>query len=508
MDGRGQDSELEIRERNVSGHRTARVLVYTHRWLGIAGGLLFIVWFLSGIVMIYARMPALDPVERLARLPAIAPASIRVSPPAPGGTLSAISLSSLEGRPVYRLSSGGRTRFAFADTGDEVPAVDADQAVRIGRAFAGGHLPVRYDARLPDSDQWTFGVRRQMPMHRLIVDDAAGTRLYVTENGGDVVMKSTASGRRWGWLGAVPHWLYFTSLRRQAGLWNDVIVWSSLAGTVMCLVGIVWGVWRLAPRRGYRLRRERHVSPYAGWMRWHHYLGLIFGFTTMMFVFSGMLSMDPWNWHPGTAPTRDQRERLAGGAIAAGDLPAAVIRRAVEAYAPRMVKELDVVRFRGRYYASAAEGLVSLDQPHLGPVDLLPPDHVVGAAAVVMPDVPIEGMQWMDDYDAYYYDRDRRDSLPVLRVRYADPQRTWLYFDPRHGVIAKKEERLTRINRWLYHGFHSIDFPFLYYRRPLWDIVVIVLSIGGTALSISTVSASWRRVKRNAKRITSRPDAS
>ena len=174
-----------------------------------------------------------------------------------------------------------------------------------------------------------------------IVDDPAGTRLYVTENGGEVVMKSTASGRRWGWLGAVLHWMYFTSLRRNAGLWNDVIVWSSLAGTVMCLVGIAWGVWRLAPLRGYRLRRERHVSPYAGWMRWHHYLGLIFGFTTMMFVFSGMLSMDPWDWHPGTAPTRDQRERLAGGAIAAGDLTAERIRRAVEAYAPRMVKELE-----------------------------------------------------------------------------------------------------------------------------------------------------------------------
>ena len=59
-----------------------------------------------------------------------------------------------------------------------------------------------------------------MPMHRLIVDDAAGTRLYVAENGGDVVMKSTASGRRWGWLGAVLHWIYFTSLRRNAGLWT------------------------------------------------------------------------------------------------------------------------------------------------------------------------------------------------------------------------------------------------------------------------------------------------
>ena len=92
-------------------------------------------------------------------------------------------------------------------------------------------------------------------------------------------------------------------------------------------------------------------------------------------------------------------------------------------------------------------------------------------------------------------------SLPVLRVRYGDPQHTWLYFDPRRGVIARKEERLTRLNRWLYHGFHSLDFPFLYYRRPLWDIVVITLSVGGMVLSATTLSASWRRLRRNAGRI-------
>ena len=106
-------------------------------------------------------------------------------------------------------------------------------------------------------------------------------------------------------------------------------------------------------------------------------------------------------------------------------------------------------------------------------------------------------MTWLDQYDAYYYDRDGALSLPVLRVRYSDPQQTWLYFDPKRGTIARKEERLTRLNRWLYHGLHSLDFPFLYYKRPLWDIVVIVLSIGGIVLSATTLSASWRRVRRS-----------
>jgi hypothetical protein len=335
-----------------------------------------------------------------------------------------------------------------------------------------------------------------MPMHRIAVDDAAATRLYVTENGGDVVARTTASGRRWGWWGAVLHWLYFTPLRRNATLWSSTVISVSLAGTVACLAGLLWGFWRLAPLRGYRLRDHHQWTPYANWIRWHHYLGLVFGVTAMTWVFSGMLSMDPWGWSPGTAPTREQRERLAGGPIAADDLGVDRVRRAVAAFMPRMPKEIELLRFRGRYYAAAREGIVSMDQPQLGAADQLPPDLVVGAARDAMPGVAIDGMHWMDEYDAYYYDRSGQRSLPVLRVRYGDPQRTWLYFDPRRGIIARKEERLSRINRWLYHGFHSFDFPFLYYRRPLWDAVVLVLSAGGLLLTATTLTATWRRVRR------------
>ena len=482
----------------MSGHRTARVLVYTHRWLGIASGVLFVVWFVSGIVMIYARMPELDPRERLARLPAINPASIRVMPAAAAeGDIARLTLTTLEGRPVVRITAGGRTELSFADTGDRVPGVDADQALRIARAFDGGLNDLRYDRKLTDADQWSFSVRGRMPLHRIAVDDSAGTVLYVTENGGEVVLKTTSSGRFWGGAGAVLHWLYFTPLRRNAALWNRVIVWSSLAGTLMCIVGMLWGVWRLSPLSGYRLRRGRQWSPYAGWMRWHHYAGLIFGIVTTTWIFSGLLSMDPWNWHPSTAPTREQRVRVAGGAIDLSDLTVERMRRTLRAFAPSFQKEIEIVRFRGHYYATAAAGIVSFDEPQYGARAQLPADLVFGAADVAMDGVPIAGMSWLDRYDAYYYDRTNRLSLPVLRVRYDDPQRTWLYFDPSHGAIARKEERLTRLNRWLYHGFHSLDFPFLYYRRPLWDAVVIMLSLGGVALSATTLGASWRRVRRS-----------
>lgn len=46
-----------------------------------------------------------------------------------------------------------------------------------------------------------------------------------------------------------------------------------------------------------------------------------------------------------------------------------------------------------------------------------------------------------------------------------------------------------------------LDFPFLYHKRPLWDIVVIGLSIGGMALTVTTLVTMWRRLMQHARRI-------
>jgi hypothetical protein len=48
-------------------------------------------------------------------------------------------------------------------------------------------------------------------------------------------------------------------------------------------------------------------------------------------------------------------------------------------------------------------------------------------------------------------------------------------------------------------GFHSLDFPFMYYKRPLWDIVVILLSAGGIAISITSALPAWRRLVRHVR---------
>ena len=359
--------------------------------------------------------------------------------------------------------------------------------------------------------------------------DPADTYFYVSDQTGEVVMKTTRDARFWGYLGAVIHWIYFTPIRKHSDFWVELIIWTSIAGCVMCVFGLAWGVWRYSPTSRYRLRRVRSHSPYAGMMWWHHYAGLAFGVVTLTWIFSGLLSMNPWDWSPETSPSVEQRRAVSGGPLAIEELTLAQLRNAATVLGAAIpLREIEVVRYRGELFAEAyrpspadqlnrlALGdpgdvfasrialdhrLVSLTHPERGVFDEFDRTSLVAAARDAMPNIEIQEVKWLDDYDAYYYDRHGELPLPVLRVRYADTVGTWLYLNPRRGEILRKEERLSRVNRWLYHGLHSLDFPWLYKQRPLWDIVVIVLSLGGIALSLTSAPAALRRLRRHARRV-------
>jgi hypothetical protein len=60
--------------------------------------------------------------------------------------------------------------------------------------------------------------------------------------------------------------------------------------------------------------------------------------------------------------------------------------------------------------------------------------------------------------------------------------------------------RLNRVERWFYNGLHSLDFAFWYNRRPLWDIGMIVLLVGGLATSSVGLFLGVRRLRRSAAR--------
>ncbi len=370
-------------------------------------------------------------------------------------------------------------------------------------------------------------------MHQIDLGDADGTAVYVSDRTGEVVMKTTKRGRVWGYLGAVLHWTYFTPFRLQPGLWRWSIIYAALIGCVMCLSGLFIGIWRYSMSSRFRLKGVRSRSPYAGLMWWHHYAGLVFGLFTFTWALSGALSLTPWDWAPSTSPSPEEVQGAMGGPLRVDAATLPVLRRALDVLGREFTpREVELLQFRGqvfllayrppsldaarasrnpdlRAFHSATLALdhrmVRLDAAAPTVFDRFPDQDAQAAATDARPGVAVRDAVWLADYDDYYYDRHRMSPLPVLRVRFSDPEETWLYVAPTHGALVMKQERLSRLNRWLYNGLHSLDFAFLINRRPLWDIVVILLSLGGIGLTVTTVVPAWRRLRRHVRRWQSRP---
>ena len=105
----------------------------------------------------------------------------------------------------------------------------------------------------------------------------------------------------------------------------------------------------------------------------------------------------------------------------------------------------------------------------------------------------------LDHYDLYYLSRHRERPLPVILAELHDADHTRYYIDPKTARVVGNYSSRNWVSRFLYHGLHSLDFPWLYTYRPLWDIVVITFMLGGTALSVTSLILAWRVLGRKLK---------
>jgi hypothetical protein len=505
-------------------------LILIHRYLGIALSLLFVVWFVSGIAMMYAGgMPRLTPQLRLERLPNLDLARVRLSPSeateraALARSPDRVTLLTIMDRPAYRFLGGGSTTI-FADTGEQLDDVGTAEARTIAARFM--DVPeerVREGGILTRPDQWTLTQGRQMPAYKFRVDDAADTQLYVSAQTAEVSVLTTRRSRALAWVGTIPHWLYFAPLRLNGLMWTRVVVWTSGLGCVLALMGLILGVVQFRRSRPFRLSSS---IPYSGWMRWHYVTGVIFGVFTLTWVFSGLLSMEPFDWtrRDGLPVSRDI---FSGGPLNLSEFAATDPATWERLSGGRAIKEVDYVRMQDDpYYVvrqapqqqAEAKRAERLHQPYLVTGRAEPDRLLVNARTMeirrepfsveslvsrlkaAVSDVPIVETTLLTEYDSYYYSRGGQTPLPVLRVKLADPDRTWFYIDPEMSQLLASVHRFSRVERWLFNGLHSLDFSFWYNRRPLWDIGMILLSLGGIASSGIGLWVGIKRVRRGVKR--------
>ncbi|MET0877181.1 MAG: PepSY domain-containing protein [Tardiphaga sp.] len=481
--------------RRAVTRKLRRWLYIGHRWIGIATCLLFAMWFMSGVVMMYVAFPGLSDKERLAALPDIAWDKVQLSPDrimAQAGIPAFprdLRLHMLDDEPVYRLTGwDGKRQTLSAVDGRVIDGVPLERALAVARLYPGA-ADVQF-IEMVERDQWSVVARFDTlrPLYQIALNDAAGTRLYVSSRSGEIVLDTSTTERVWNWLGSIPHWIYPTILRKDGALWRQVILWLSGACMVVAVSGIWIGILRVRLRRRYNGGR---ITPYRGWMAWHHVTGFFAGVFVLTWMFSGWLSVNPGDFFARSGPSREMLQRYAGhqAPTIAAELPARPAAGAVEARfawlggAPLML-------------LANRQGVQTPADPVTGQTAPLSDLRIFAAARTFLPESAMPMQARLEHYDYYWYAHHQPRVLPVLRAGFDDDTQSWFHIDPTTGDLLGRSDSSRRSYRWLFNALHSFDFPWLLAYRPAWDIVVWLLSLLGMTISVSGVVIGWRYLKK------------
>jgi hypothetical protein len=441
-----------------------RILLLVHRWLGIAGSALMVMWCASGIVMMYVPYPKVTEVERRRGLAPIAwegccaaPAEGPVSAP-----VAEALIERLGGRVVLRAPGAGVFDLR---TGQGMARVDEQEARSAAASFAArargapDRAPVQLLGVVAD-DAWTVGgvPRSERPLYRFAVEDDAATQVYVSSVSGRVVQATTHRERFWSWLGAIPHWLYFAALRRHVGAWSGIVVYTSLAGCFLAITGLAAGIGQLvrATRRG-RLR-------------------------------------NPWGLLEGSG-VREAQDRVRGASPSAARVVEAVRELALLPAGSDAVLVRMVLLEGGLYFVVDRSDGTRARFDELGRLAPLAPDDVWRIAQRLAARDPIESVELLAAEDSYYFAPPGfRATLPVWRVLVGDAQRTRYYLDTASGELLADVDRNVRGYRWLHEGLHRLDLWPALRRRPTWDLVVVPLLLGALGVCATGLYIGMRRV--------------
>lgn len=472
-----------------------------HRTLGQVLSVLFVLWFLSGFVMIYHNFPRITESERYHGLAtcdtsamATADSLLRLLP---AGRLSALALTT-DGRGGVRLTytSDGQTHTIGAQTTAD-GRVAYDEILHYATRLNPSPI-VRVDT-VRHLDRWLTYDRNldDLPAYRFHYADA--TELYVSSRTGEGLQHSTRADRFWAWVGAIPHWIYLFNLRHYTGLWRNVVIILSGVGALMCLFGLIVGVRMIV--RQYRQRR-RLGSPYRKPLyRWHHVAGLFFGLFVFTFAFSGMMSLQKVpQWLIRThAPELASAASDRSLPLAPADYPLDY-RKLLEAHNGR-VQKIEWCGFGRRPYYRVVVGdsalCIDAATPDVRPLSLTE-SEVEGFVRDLLPDSRAQATL-LRNYDDYYIHKRMQLPLPVYRLTVDDPDRSSFYVNPATAEVRYFNAN-TRARKWTYQALHSFSVKWILDRPVLWHVLMFGSMVGGTIVSLTGLWFLVRRLRRPRKR--------
>ena len=474
------------------GRRALGWTVWLHRWSGVALCLLFATWFASGAVMVFVPYPSLSSEERASRNPVFDTAAMSVNPAealamAPGGG-AGIRLVSVAGRPAYVVKPAqGPLVVIAADDASQLGPISAATAGQIAGRFAG--KPVAAISEVI-TDQWVVAQGKDplRPFYKVRLAGARRAELYVSSVTGEVAQKTLGTERAWNWAGSVLHWIYFTPLRTHLRLWTQVVYWLSLAGFATAVAGGFLAVLRSVQS----LKRRVRWSPFRGWVKWHHVVGLVTGLFVTTWVFSGWLSMDSGAlFHTGEASD------TAEAAYRGKDLKASVAAFNVEDLRKLgPFSRLEFSAVAGQALAIAEGGPQPARRLLLAgesrPRARIPTGLIAAAVKAAWPTRAVGPVLPVSASDWYGLAEGASDN--TVRIDLAGRPAVRIYVDGTTGAIGSILDGSRKAYAWLYFALHTLKLPGLASHVIWWRIVILTPLAAGFGFSLIGVVLALRRL--------------
>jgi hypothetical protein len=471
-----------------------QVVRNTHRLFGFFLSLLFFIWCATGFVMMYKEFPSISKKEYLSLIDTIkcdasTLATIQDWEYKQLDSCSSISMYQLLDKTIIKIVDLNESIICLdAHTGKIITPIQQNQVKPLLTGYFKKSMAVTKVEVIEELDQWIPRTKfiSHMPIYKVQMNDAAATTLYLSSKSGEILQKLTFEDKVWAWLGPIPHWIYFKDLRINTDAWRFVVISLSLIGVLLALLGIVIG-------------RNNILTPFKKkWFRWHHYLGFTFGLFIFTWIFSGLLSMNPFKWSSAESLTEVESTIWKGGNYSLLNKNNQFQNSIAKLVQNHHSKEIKITIYNGDpymvSYMSTNEVVHSKMTHNSNPINRANMNDFKSMILKLKPNNSIIASEELTDYDDYYYNKDRTLPLPIYRFKTDDPQNSYYYVNPKTLSVDKKMQTDNKIERWLYNGLHSFDFPFLFFKRPLWDIVVGIFLLGCTLLSVTGLKLTINKI--------------
>ena len=474
------------------------LLFKAHKYTGIIISGFFLMWFVTGVILIYHPYPKLSEREYNSMketlpssLPELAYMQERID-----GEPESIRIRQFQGQTLMDIKTEKGKYQLTTDTLNDIKPIDFKCVEKVARQWT--DAPVIKVDTLHQRRQWVLYTKyeKELPIYKFHFEDKDKTQLFISGRTADVQQLTTAKTRFWAYIGAIPHKLYIPAIRKDVDRWKAFIVTGASVCLAAALTGFVYGLYIFLRRK--RVKGE-WGNPYRKrWQRIHFSFGLIFGIFLIWWAISGIFSMSRVpQWIIRTeAPFTFDKTRLWGKNLLPMDNYRLSFNKLKETY-PQL-KEISLARFADipvyvviegenkRYVDASTEQVKILHIPQKTIEE--------GFSKMYGEDTPVK-VSILNEYDNYYVNLRSTYTLPVYKVEVGNNDEELYYISPEDGYI-KYLNKNKKADKWLFSAIHYLNLPWLISRPWLWTVCIWILCSGCAVVCLSGVVLGMKSLLR------------